>query len=298
MTGAGDELDIPTGWAEAVSAILARPSARVMVIGAVDTGKSSFCRYAASRAAAAGRRTALVDADVGQKMAGPPATVTLAIPAPQTASAPVAAMHFVGSTSSAGHLLPLVIGAARLAAADADIVLINTTGLIDGPGLALKTHKIDAVRPDLLVAIERDRELARVLGANSHLPLLRLAPSSRARAKSPARREANRRAAFSDYFAAAPRQALALDRLAVQRGRAADLVPGLLCGLAGRRGDVLGLGVVATADRARGAVEIITPVNPAEVAVLQIGGMRLDAEWRDMPPGAEATSGPSGPRPS
>ena len=44
----------------------------VLVIGATDTGKSTFCRYLADYALAAGRKVACVDADIGQSGIGPP----------------------------------------------------------------------------------------------------------------------------------------------------------------------------------------------------------------------------------
>ena len=48
-----------------------------VVLGAPDTGKSSFCRMAAEVAVRAGRRVADLDADIGQTTVGPPGTVGL-----------------------------------------------------------------------------------------------------------------------------------------------------------------------------------------------------------------------------
>jgi polynucleotide 5'-kinase involved in rRNA processing len=49
---------------------------RVVVLGASDRGKSTFCRFLAQQLALADVGMSLLDADPGQKMLGPPACVT------------------------------------------------------------------------------------------------------------------------------------------------------------------------------------------------------------------------------
>ncbi len=48
---------------------------RVLVLGASDAGKSTFCQYLIDSACAALLKAALVDADVGQSQIGPPTTI-------------------------------------------------------------------------------------------------------------------------------------------------------------------------------------------------------------------------------
>jgi polynucleotide 5'-hydroxyl-kinase GRC3/NOL9 len=72
-----------------------------------------------------------------------------------------AAHYFVGSTGPIGRFLSVVIGTADLVReATGAFVVIDTTGLIHESGRILKCHKIDAVRPDVIVAIEKHSELA------------------------------------------------------------------------------------------------------------------------------------------
>jgi polynucleotide 5'-hydroxyl-kinase GRC3/NOL9 len=85
--------DVPADWAAAVRRILDGDIRRVLVLGAKDAGKSSFCRVLLRQAARAGRPAELLDADPGQKLVGPPACVTLARgPSPMPA-----ALAFVGT---------------------------------------------------------------------------------------------------------------------------------------------------------------------------------------------------------
>ncbi len=51
------------------------PNQRVLVLGASDSGKSTFCQYLIDSACAASLKAALVDTDVGQSQIGPPTTV-------------------------------------------------------------------------------------------------------------------------------------------------------------------------------------------------------------------------------
>lgn len=79
----------------------------------------------------------------------------------------------------------LVIGTRRMVdAAQADCVLVDTTGLVLGRGAVLKALKIEAVRPHALVMIEQGEELAPIARAHRHLEPLRIPPSPAARRKS------------------------------------------------------------------------------------------------------------------
>jgi len=71
-------LHIPEAWREAAATILQERLRVILLLGCPDAGKSSYARFLAGELAQAGQRVAFVDADIGQKSIGPPATVTLA----------------------------------------------------------------------------------------------------------------------------------------------------------------------------------------------------------------------------
>src|SRR5512139_1849639 len=68
-------LDIPAAWARSADTILRNRWRTILVLGATDRGKSTYCAVLGARLSHARRRVALVDADVGQKDVGPPATI-------------------------------------------------------------------------------------------------------------------------------------------------------------------------------------------------------------------------------
>ena len=54
---------------------LSNPQQVVLVIGATDVGKSTFCRFLVDSAVDRGLKTVFVDTDVGQSQIGPPTTI-------------------------------------------------------------------------------------------------------------------------------------------------------------------------------------------------------------------------------
>jgi len=69
---------VPRIWEEMAEEALDRKV--VMAMGTSDVGKSSMILYMVNRALRAGRRPAVVDADIGQTDIGPPGTIGLAFP--------------------------------------------------------------------------------------------------------------------------------------------------------------------------------------------------------------------------
>src|ERR1051326_8456023 len=83
-----------------------------IVLGAIDSGKTSFCVTCANVAVRYGRTVAYVDTDIGQSVVGPPAVIGLRFISSVDDLEPerlarADAVYFVGSTSPKGHLLSM-----------------------------------------------------------------------------------------------------------------------------------------------------------------------------------------------
>lgn len=182
----------------------------VMLVGAPDTGKTTLVARIANYYLESGQKVAVVDADVGQSDIGPPGTVGMGVltrPVEHIREAPLDAFYFVGSLSPAGQIMRSVIGtrlmvdeALRLGAQK---VIVDTTGLVSPPiGTTLKEAKVEAVRPDLLVALERSYELKPLLELLKGLGynvIVRRASKDVIRRNAEERHE-YRRQMFSKYF--------------------------------------------------------------------------------------------------
>lgn len=64
------ELDIPADWQQSLARIKSHGWRKIMVIGAADRGKSSYCNFLAHGLQQTGARVAFVDGDIGQKADG------------------------------------------------------------------------------------------------------------------------------------------------------------------------------------------------------------------------------------
>jgi polynucleotide 5'-hydroxyl-kinase GRC3/NOL9 len=180
-----------------------------MVIGRVDTGKSTFCRHLASAAMERGLEVGIVDADVGQSWIGPPTTVGMKIAAGDLSPTLFPdSFYFVGSISPERHLLQTAVGMKRMVEAaissGAELVIIDTTGLVDGPvGRALKSSKIDLVRPDHIICFQRASELEtliRGIEPNLSCRVHRLEPPRGVKKRGQDNRRVYRQKQFEEYF--------------------------------------------------------------------------------------------------
>jgi polynucleotide 5'-hydroxyl-kinase GRC3/NOL9 len=263
-------------WTQVAERVLAEGGV-AMAVGAIDTGKSTFLRWLAARAQAAGRRVWRVDADVGQSELGPPTTLAAA---PWGARARV--LYFVGHTSPRGHMLPCVVGARRLLdralEEGADLVLVNTTGWVDdGAAAALKVAKIDLLRPRFLLTFRRhpgDLSLILAPYRRSARPiLLDCAPSPARRSRSPEEREARRRERWAEYLQPAGVLELPLDQVGVS-GEDPGLLPrtlqpGRVVGLYDGAGECLAVGVAL--GLSQGRLRLRAPADPAAVRRVHFG---------------------------
>lgn len=266
----------------------------VVLVGGLDTGKTSLSRNVLTAAVEAGRPAALLDADVGQKTVGPPATVTLKMVRSAADLEPGSLgvadeISFVGSTSAQGHLLPVVAGVARLhrRAKDegADLVVVDTSGLVSGiTGQVLKYHKVELLKPDLVIGLQRGEELLPLLGVIQRFFPTQVVPLGVHPDVVPMtvdRRADNRERAMRAYFSGE------LHRFRVKPTVFMPALPPLfevpqlhrmLVGLSNGAGAYTGLGYLEYTED-EGVLRLISPVAAGPKA-LRLGSVRLDENLR------------------
>jgi polynucleotide 5'-hydroxyl-kinase GRC3/NOL9 len=281
MVEPAESLIVPRAWEP-----LARehPGGTVMVLGAADSGKTTFVRWLVGRLARR-VRTAWLDGDMGQSTLGLPATMNLALAdrTPPGLPRPRAAF-FVGSTSPAGHMLPVLVGLHRLRERGrldgAGTTVVDTTGLVsvEGGGSALKQWKIELLGPETVVALQRERELEHILEPlrrEGRVRLIELPVSAAVRTTSRKQRAERRKRQFHRYFGAAGEREIPLtDRAVYGLERATE---GVLLALQDREGFALAFGVVRRAGE--GGLLVRTPFEDLSAVVsLRIGSVRLGTD--------------------
>lgn len=264
-----------------------------MMIGAPDTGKSSFARRLLAAAVAAGKTAAYVDADVDRSLTGPPTCVGLhyvrrkaEVDDLQRADA----MQFVGSITPEGVVLQQVVATAAmvdLARDRVDLVVVDTTGVVSGVvGQTLKYHKMELCHPDVVVGLQRGAELDPLVGMlrrffSADVEVTGIDPGIRS--PSPHERRAGRAAAFADAFAAP------LQRWRVRPTVFAPTLPagldlhrldGVLVGLQNGSGWCLGLGVLEYAE-ADDVLRVITNAGEG-MRGLRLGSVSINLETYEV----------------
>lgn len=278
-----DPLEVPATW-EALRQELGSGPARVLVIGATDVGKTTFCWWLAQQLSTTRPGTWLIDADVGQSRIGPPATVGCAYIASWAAPAEMA--FFAGEVSPSRAVTDCLgaFSAAlhAVAEAGAEALVVDTTGWISGPdAVALKLAKAKILGRAHIVLIERSHELRafrRAWRGLSGLGVHALPPAKSIMPRSQAERRAFRESAFRSALDGAVECEIDLRESAVSgaadlAARLPHLAPGLLVGLNDSCGRLLSLGVLASLDPVAGRMTCLC--RPAGVAAAEVRVGRL-----------------------
>ena len=211
-------------WQKLANRII-MPQQIVLVIGATDAGKSTFCRFLVDSALTHGLKTALVDADVGQSQIGPPTTIGMKSFTPAMGSVQFDGaadqLYFVGALSPSPRYLETLTGTRlmvdRAREIEADFIVIDTTGYIhDPPAVSLKQHKIELIRPNHLVSIGRAIALEQITACYNQqawIDLHHLLPHHSARSKSSNARSRYRKARFDAYFSESSLQQIPFEQI-------------------------------------------------------------------------------------
>ncbi len=261
-----------------------------MLIGGLDTGKTTLALKAVRLALAAGKKPVLVDADVGNSTVGPPACVGMKVFESTRDFEDISnadSLHFVGTITPARLVLQQVVATAAMverARNAGDLVIVDTTAVASGvAGETLKYHKTELCRPEKVVALQRGEEMEPVVGmlrrfldvevitAPTDPGLNPLSPDGRAR---------KRAEMFSEALAPP------LERWKVRPTVFAPTLPvglnlsrldGVLVGVQDSTGRCLGLGTLVYEEDA-----LLVKTNVGEgMTGLRLGSMRLDTETFD-----------------
>jgi polynucleotide 5'-hydroxyl-kinase GRC3/NOL9 len=157
-----DEDPIPSSWKNAAEKILSSNGrVEVIVLGGIDSGKTSFCIYLANMALNSGRKVALIDGDLGQSDIGPPGTLGLSIirkPFFDPFNLNPDHMIFIGVTSPYNVTERIIDGLVKLRSKalsmGSDFIIINTDGWIEGSdAIDYKCRLIKNLEPKFTVII-------------------------------------------------------------------------------------------------------------------------------------------------
>ena len=277
--------------------ILASERCTIMIMGGSDTGKTTLVEMLADWLAAS-RTVAIVDADMGQSHIGPPTAIGWGLVKEKFCgweTIEVEEFYFVGATSPYMNLLPTVVGAKLMcdeARRKARSVIIDTTGLISGTvGCILKWSKLDAIQPNIVLAIQKENELESILAPYSHAStpqIVRLKAAREVLNKSVDQRTAHRERLFALYFENSSVTGFSANRVSL---RCADglstpysqNLTNRIVSLRNATGRDIALGILVEIAAGGNSFLLRTPLKDAEpVRTIVIGGIRISADGKKL----------------
>ncbi|MBW3593942.1 MAG: hypothetical protein KY391_00065 [Actinobacteria bacterium] len=266
----------------------------VALLGSMGTGKTAFALELLRRAAEAEIPSALVDADIDISTVGPPTTVGLKVlpPGAEVSEQSVStadALGFVGALNPRQHLLPLVMGVARVVnrarEGGARLIVVDTTGFIAGVyGQWLNYHVLDAAHPDFMVAFERGGEMEPLTGIAQRFTsaqVIEVDATGYMSSLSVEDRMTARERRFASYFgesASKWRVKPTVFMPTVPPEFDLDLLDGLVVGMEDGKGTCVGIGLLEY----DGGEEILRMVSPVTEGVrgLRLGSVKISRDGR------------------
>ncbi len=296
-----DGYTIPKSWTEAFNLLKSYQKKPVIaiVLGGVDSGKSSFSIYLANRIVTEKQTVAVLDEDLGQSDIGPPCTVAYAYitkPVTDLFNLTPEAAFFVGATSPSEALERTVEGVTFLKTEilrkTIDFVVVNTDGWAEGDAAVhFKSRLANVLEPDIVFCLNRQDDVTSLCAAVGDA----LASFRQERVESPSvikernrdKRKDLRELGYVKYFANAKLKVWPLKRLIIED--ASKLFSnhqwtneGLLIGLQDSQKKLLGIGLLREIDNVRKAIKVYTSVLTEPTRIV-LGKVRLDQNLHEIP---------------
>src|SRR3989475_5723468 len=201
-----EESTVPVAWKEAAQ-VLQRQRGVCVIIGEVDSGKSSLCTFLANKCLEDTGKVGVVDADVGQADIGPPTTISSSV-----VQAPIIGLHkaaaeislFISDTSPSfvpDKVVTLTTRLKKRMTRSADRVLGNTDGwLTEFNALRHKQLLLEEIQPDLVIGLSRSDQAIDPLLDRVKFASLKLPSSPFARIRSKEERKKAREAGYRRFL--------------------------------------------------------------------------------------------------
>ena len=167
--GNGASLQEPSGneepisnWLSVVNEVIDREMRKVVILGGVDCGKSSFTILLANMAYSRGLKVAIIDSDVGQADIGPPGFISMSLynkPVIWMRELDPSIMRFIGDIRPQHYTDRIIYEINRLieyafSRYNVNIVVIDTDGWIqDSYAIEYKNRLIERISPDAIVVL-------------------------------------------------------------------------------------------------------------------------------------------------
>jgi len=288
---------IPASWVEAIE-VLRRINKRpivVLVLGGVDSGKSSLCAYLINRLICNKSTVTVLDCDLGQTDIGPPCTVAYAI-----VTEPVSDLFylkaenaiFVGFTSPSEDVKKTIesINALKteVLKSNVDFVIVNTDGwVMEKDAVKYKLQLAENLVPDFVLGVQQNNELDLLLSKLEDYKNMSIDSAVAVKPRSKEKRKNMREIVYRKYLADAKVKTWRLSLLHFGESNPLSIYQnkensqGLLLGLLDFQKRFLGIGILRGIDYKKGTLKVMTSVSTAPIHVI-VGKVRLDDKLQEV----------------
>jgi polynucleotide 5'-hydroxyl-kinase GRC3/NOL9 len=224
---------VPPSWkksSEEFTNLQTKP-VTAMVLGTVDSGKTSFCTYLVNEVLREKRKVAVLDGDLGQSDIGPPSTVAYAFvtrPITDLFSLHAKNAFFIGETSPskvADKVITALVSLKKeVLANNPEFVLMNTDGWVDGEcAVNYKIHLVEELMPDIIFFIQQKDELTPLIKGLEKFKEVVVESPSAIRQRDIEKRRSLRELGYVKYLRNAKLQSLSLSWLKIEGNELFDI---------------------------------------------------------------------------
>lgn len=262
-----------------------RQCKKIIILGEVDTGKSTFARYLITSILKERKPLCFIDSDIGQSSIALPATIAVkvynevALPQENTDEIVIDfdRIYFVGFTtpSICPELFIQEFTEAVKFAEKLDVItLVDTTGLVSGEmGKNLKLKKISILKPDLVIAFNRAGELNHIISEITSETII-LTPSKNVAPRNPFKRAEYRMKKFKKYFKNA--ETVAVEKRLFKGQKLPKTPQGTILGIF-KDEECIAVGVIEDIDK-ENVIFFCPPLDIKAINRLKTGHLNLKTE--------------------
>ena len=285
---------IPDSWFDTMETILEARKGKTVIVGNVDTGKTTFCTVVANLARKVGLKVAVIDADLGQSDIGPPGTIGLGRVENYVLSLSDVTpdlLYFVGYISPTPIREKVLRGIERLVdrVTTFDILAVNTDGwVVDSQAIVYKKRLIDTVDPDFVVGVGEEHEVSPILELTECISF-QIESSSIVLKRTKEQRRELREFGYRKYLTGAKSMMVDTRRIQLSYSGGRILKPmdideslvKALVGLIDDHGWLLGIGVLQGVDTKDRFLRVYSPVTRGFTKI-EIGALKVSEQGTEL----------------
>jgi polynucleotide 5'-hydroxyl-kinase GRC3/NOL9 len=217
---------IPLSWERAYEELAAfkkRPTV-TLVLGNVDSGKTSFCTYLTNKLLSSGYKVTVLDGDLGQSDIGPPCTVAYAVvskPLTDLFTLKPANAYFVGVTSPNKALEKVIHGIVTLKEEalkhGPDYLIVNTDGWVEGEeAVNYKLQLIEKISPDIIFCLQQNEILTPLVKAIKNFKTITIESPKTIKQRNREKRKSLRELGYIKYLKGAKVQSIPISWVKIE----------------------------------------------------------------------------------